>query len=58
MNQKILTESGTMKLTDALACAADLKKYLLEHGIWFKYGEDHQGEIRFITIEASMRVKG
>jgi len=46
-----------MSQTDALACVSDLKKILVSKGIWFTETIIHEPELKFIKIEASIKVK-
>lgn len=41
----------------ALSLASELKKFLLERGIWFAATEVHEDRLSFIKIEASIKVK-
>ncbi len=49
--------SGAMKPVDALAALADLKKFLQLKGIWYTESIEHQPELKFIRIEASIKVR-
>ena len=48
---------GTMKPGEALSVANEIKKMLVSLGVWYKYSEEVQGELKFIRLEASIKVK-
>lgn len=47
-----------MQERDALACAMELKKVLLSKGIWCTVSEIYEESLKFIKIEASIKVRG
>ena len=49
--------NGTMKPSQALSVANDIKKMLIDLGVWYKYSEEVQGDLKFIKLEASIKVK-
>lgn len=55
MNQKKSTEP-IMDTITALACAADIEKFLLSKGIYYKVTKEHQPELKFIRFEMSLKV--
>lgn len=55
MNQKKSTEP-IMDTITALACAADIEKFLLSKGIYYKVTKEHQPGLKFIRFEMSLKV--
>lgn len=49
--------SSSMNESQALATVQDLKKYLLSRGIWYRYEEYMEDSLKFIRIEASIKVR-
>lgn len=49
--------SGAMKPCDAMATLCELKKFLHSKGIWFKESIEHEPDMKFIRIEASIKVR-
>lgn len=55
-NRRPKSNCTRMNETQALATAQELKKYLLSRGIWYRYEEYNEGSIKFLRIEASIKV--
>lgn len=50
-------EGSDLNKADAIAFAAHLKKLFAEKGQWCKIAEINEPELKFIKIEASIKVK-
>lgn len=53
-----LTKKTDMSDQEARAITGDIKKLLITKGIWFTVSEVFEEGLKFIKIEASMKIKG
>ena len=52
-----MTTKTDMSEQEARAITSDIKKLLLSNGIWFTVSEVFEEGLRFVKLEASLKVK-